>query len=404
MERKSWSQDSGTGPIPSPLSTRFPDIIALSVRTPENFSRALTKSTSGDSSDVDKLYEYGEQLNEANDKSLHVEAYKGIIRATKGSIKAKQLAALFIPWFFKFFPDLSSDAVYAHLDLCEEEVLGVGVQAIRGLPLFAKDMPENLGRIVDILARLLMAESLTGLFKHFSIQATTDEVIDENVRDKVLSFIKEKVFSLKAELLKPQEHMERHITDLIKKILQDVMSGEFKMFIQFLKSLSLFGGKASPKKIQELIEIPEGQADLDAQFDARPIFASDLIHVSDIDHIERFQTCISLAIPFFMRGGSNSRFLHYVAKHIHPALDKLPEERKLEILKNFAEISPIQRHRILARFFLQSQFVTVEASLCHGEQHRGRSLKDDEDTGLPAQNLNQLIKDNPFRVSHGIQR
>ncbi|GAB2228445.1 hypothetical protein Droror1_Dr00010284 [Drosera rotundifolia] len=308
-------------------------------------------SAAGDSSDVDKLYEYGEQLNEAYDKSLHVEAYKSIIRATKGSIKAKQLAAQLIPRFFKFFPDLSSDAVYAHLDLCEEEVLGVRVQAIRGLPLFAKDMPEYLGRIVDILAQLLMAEenverdavqkalmsllkqdvkeSLTGLFKHFSSQATLDEVIDENVRDKVLSFIKEKVFPLKAELLKPQEHMERHITDLIKKSLQDVTSEEFKMFIQFLKSLSLFGDKASPKNIQELIGITEGQADLDAQFD-----------VSDIDHIERFQTCISLAIPFFMRGGSNSKFLHYVAKRILPVFDKLPEERKLEILKNFAEISP----------------------------------------------------------------
>ncbi|KAL9270217.1 Apoptosis inhibitor 5-like protein [Drosera capensis] len=324
-------------------------------------------SAAGDSSDLDKLYEYGEQLNEANDKSLHVEAYKGIIRATKGSIKAKQLAAQLIPRFFKFFPDLSSDAVYAHLDLCEEEVLGVRVQAIRGLPLFAKDMPDYLGRIVDILAQLLMAEenverdavqkalmsllkqdakgvfhkkignivawhaaeALTGLFKHFSSQATTDEVIEENVRDKVLSFIKEKVFPLKAELLKPQEHMERHITDLIKKSLQDVTSEEFKVFIQFLKSLSLFGDKASPKNIQELIEITEGQADLDAQFD-----------VSDIDHIERFQTCISLAIPFFMRGGSNSKFLHYVAKCILPVFNKLPEERKLEILKNFAEISP----------------------------------------------------------------
>ena len=41
---------------------------------------------------------------------------------------------------------------------------------------------------------------------------------------------------------------------------------EFKMFIDFLKSLSIFGEKAPPESVQELIEIIEGQADLDAQF------------------------------------------------------------------------------------------------------------------------------------------
>lgn len=38
------------------------------------------------------------------------------------------------------------------------------------------------------------------------------------------------------------------------------------MFMDFLKSLTLFGEKAPPERVQELIEIIEGQADLDAQF------------------------------------------------------------------------------------------------------------------------------------------
>lgn len=41
---------------------------------------------------------------------------------------------------------------------------------------------------------------------------------------------------------------------------------EFEMFMNFLKSLSLFGEKAPPERVQELIEIIEGQADLDIQF------------------------------------------------------------------------------------------------------------------------------------------
>lgn len=57
----------------------------------------------------------------------NVKDYEGIIEAAKTSIKAKQLAAQLIPRFFKFFPDLSSRAVDAHLDLIEEEELGVSI-------------------------------------------------------------------------------------------------------------------------------------------------------------------------------------------------------------------------------------------------------------------------------------
>lgn len=49
--------------------------------------------------------------------------------------------------------------------------------------------------------------------------------------------------------------------------LQDVTGAEFNMFMDFLKSLSMFGEKAPPERIQELIEIIESQADLDAEFD-----------------------------------------------------------------------------------------------------------------------------------------
>lgn len=57
----------------------------------------------------------------------NVKDYEGIIEAAKTSLKAKQLAAQLIPRFFKFFPDLSSRAVDAHLDLIEEEELGVSI-------------------------------------------------------------------------------------------------------------------------------------------------------------------------------------------------------------------------------------------------------------------------------------
>ncbi|XP_077251174.1 apoptosis inhibitor 5-like protein API5 [Tasmannia lanceolata] len=294
--------------------------------------------------DVEKLYEYGERLNEAKDKTKQVSDYEGIIMGRQGSLKAKQLAAQLIPRFFKFFPSLADKAIEAHFDLCEEDELGIRVQAIRGLPLLCKDTPEYVSKIVDVLGQLLTAEenverdavhkalmsllrqdpkaSLTALFKYI-VEG------EESIREKVLNFIKDKVFPLKAELLKPREQMERHITDLVKKSLQDVTGAEFKMFMDFLRSLTIFGDGAPRERVQELIEIIEGQADLDAQF-----------NVSDIDHIDRLMSCLYMALPFFMRGASNSKFLSYLNKHIVPVFDKLPEERKLDLLKNLAESSP----------------------------------------------------------------
>ncbi|KAK3207032.1 hypothetical protein Dsin_021078 [Dipteronia sinensis] len=304
---------------------------------------------SDEANQIEKLYEFGERLNEAKDKSQNVKDYEGIIEASKTSLKAKQLAAQLIPRFFKFFPDLSSRACDAHLDLIEEEELGVRVQAIRGLPLFCKDTPEYLSKMVDILVQLLAADeiverdavhkalmsllrqdvkaSLTALFKH--IGSADEPSTDEFIREKVLSFIRDKVFPLKAELLKPQDEMERHITDLIKKSLEDVTGAEFRMFMDFLTTLSIFGEKAPQERMKELIGLIEGQADLDAQF-----------NVSDADHIDRLISCLYMALPFFLRGASGSKFLNYLNKHIIPVFDKLPEERKLDLLKAVAEISP----------------------------------------------------------------
>jgi hypothetical protein len=56
-----------------------------------------------------------------------VKDYQGIMDAAKTSIKAKQLAAQLIPRFFKFFPELSSQAVETQIDLIEQEELGVSL-------------------------------------------------------------------------------------------------------------------------------------------------------------------------------------------------------------------------------------------------------------------------------------
>ncbi|PHT35737.1 hypothetical protein CQW23_23437 [Capsicum baccatum] len=122
-------------------------------------TKLLAMADSSDEAIIEKLYECGERLNESKDKSQNVEDYENIIKAAKSSsVKAMQLAAQLIPRFFKYFPSLSVRAVDAQLDFCEAEELAVRVQAIRGLPLFCKDTPEHLSKIVDILVQLLTAD------------------------------------------------------------------------------------------------------------------------------------------------------------------------------------------------------------------------------------------------------
>lgn len=54
--------------------------------------------------------------------------------------------------------------------------------------------------------------------------------------------------------------------------LEDVTGAEFRMFMDFLKGLSIFGEKAPKERMVELIGIIEGQADLDAQFNVSSLF------------------------------------------------------------------------------------------------------------------------------------
>ncbi|PRQ58750.1 putative proteasome, subunit alpha/beta, apoptosis inhibitory 5, armadillo-like helical [Rosa chinensis] len=294
---------------------------------------------------IEKPYLFGERLN----KSQNMKDYQGFTNAAKMSLKYRQLAAQLIQRVLDFFPEFSSSspAIDIHLDLSERQVeqqLGVRVQASGGHPLFLKDTREYILKIVRILVQSLQADeyverdaarkalmallrsldvkaSFTALFKH--IGTVDDPSQDDVIREKFLSFIRDKVFPIKAEVLKLQEQMERHITYLIKKILEDVTGAEFRMFMDFLKSLNIFGEKAPKKCMVELIGIVEGQADLDAQF-----------NVSDADHIGRLISYLFMVLPFILDGASSSKFL------ILPVLDKLPNERRLELLKALAEVAP----------------------------------------------------------------
>jgi hypothetical protein len=64
------------------------------------------------------------------------------------------------------------------------------------------------------------------------------------------------------------------------------------------------------------------------------------VQITDADHIDRLMSCLNMALPFYVRGASNSKFLNYINKHLLPVFDKLKEDTELELLKNLTESSP----------------------------------------------------------------
>eukprot|EP01018_Ginkgo_biloba_P031756 Gb_05968 [translate_table: standard] len=94
---------------------------------------------------VDKLYEYDQRLNEAQEKAKNESDYIGILAEAKSSSQAKQLAAQLIPRYFKCFPSFSAEAINVHFDLCEDDELGVSSSILVILSGTHKKKTGNVG-------------------------------------------------------------------------------------------------------------------------------------------------------------------------------------------------------------------------------------------------------------------
>eukprot|EP00245_Coleochaete_scutata_P000113 TRINITY_DN10117_c0_g1_i1.p1 TRINITY_DN10117_c0_g1~~TRINITY_DN10117_c0_g1_i1.p1 ORF type:complete len:442 (-),score=107.20 TRINITY_DN10117_c0_g1_i1:436-1761(-) len=170
--------------------------------------------------------------------------------------------------------------------------------------------------------------SLATLFK--LINGGENAARNDDTREKVLHFIKEKVFPARTELLQPQAEMERFVSDLVKQSMQDASSEELEVFLNFLEKLSIFGNKADAAQVQELLQVVEAQVD----------FGAKVKEGEEGSCLDKLEACLKHSLPLFVRGGSNSRFLNFYNNNILPVFEKLSEEKKLSTLKNLAEMSP----------------------------------------------------------------
>lgn len=207
------------------------------------------------------------------------------------------LAAQFIGKFFKHFPQLQELAIDRQLDLCEDADAMIRRQAIKELPQLCKDNKENIPRISDSLAQLLVVAeagaelqqvhlSLEALVK-LDARATCSGIIsqvvagDEATREKGLKYLSTKFLTFGIS-----KEVEELLIVEIKKVLLDVTADEFHLCMTILGATKL--GKTITGH-NEMVQIAQDQAELNA-------VVSTVTYDDEI--VERFIQCANHALPF----------------------------------------------------------------------------------------------------------
>lgn len=296
---------------------------------------------------VEQLYKAFGVLADAKDKAGEHEAeYRLFMDAVKGTTGEKRLASQFMTRFFKYFPSLARETINSLFDLCEDADVMIRKQAIKDLPSLCRMCPEHTAQIAEALSQLLVTDDPTelsviqsSLVSLFTINAKgvvegmfqyilADHEDDENIREKVLKFLTQKLKTLPDDTL--DKDAEDYVVAQCKKVLLDVTKDEFLAVMEILRSLK---SMSTVQGRQQLIDIVTEQAELDHALEA-----------TDADCVDRLLQCIRTAAPLFSKNVHSKAFVKYVSEQTLPVLDQLasPDEEtnvQLDLLKLFAEIS-----------------------------------------------------------------
>ncbi|KAG0074594.1 Apoptosis inhibitor 5, partial [Podila epicladia] len=210
--------------------------------------------------DLDAIYDaYNEIMDAKENASQHSNAYLAIISASRGSEKAKIMAARYIPAFFKHFPDLHLKAIDGFFDLCEDESQAVRAfvvadsstarirqQAIKLLPALCKDGPQHTIKIADVLCQLLQLDdddlaTVQGALETLMLQSPREVlavifrqgVKGKELREKSLDFITNNVIATKETLFKDPE-VELFFVEEMQKAMESVPDEDFATFARII--------------------------------------------------------------------------------------------------------------------------------------------------------------------------
>ncbi|XP_020867764.1 uncharacterized protein LOC9326663 isoform X2 [Arabidopsis lyrata subsp. lyrata] len=195
-----------------------------------------------------------------------------------------------------------------------EKLLGKSeVKSICDIELICKHQPELRSKIIDVLVKYLNTEKPVesdAVQEVFMAMFHLDKEASLTAMLKHLADLKVPYFKERPSF----NELALYITNLTKRRISDILE----------KSLQ----KESEAELKRLAEYFEVKAGLDT-FD-----------VSDADYVDRFISCLLMAVPFFARGAPRSKYFEFVNRHhILHDFDKLSEHRKLDFLRALAEIS-----------------------------------------------------------------
>ncbi|CAG0921464.1 unnamed protein product [Notodromas monacha] len=350
---------------------------------------------------VQALYNNYEILDKNKDeKEVRTRAYLEIIAAVRGLPQEKQLAAQFIPRFFKQFLELGERPVEAMLDLCEDEDVNIRKQAVKALPSICRDAPENVFKIADVLAQLSQSDDnlelgvvFNALVSIFSIDpketirgifGQVQQNEQEIIRERCLKFMTAKM-QVWIEGGSMTKEVEEVITQEARKCLPDLNANEFLILMSILAQTKL---SKTVTGQQSLIDLVAEKMEVDVP-----------LKTLDAENIDRLLRCLREALPFFSTQSNSDKYVHYLITMVFPFLDDIAAEishLKIEIFKLFAELASFTSsdfatnhpEDLEAIYNAVVGLLVLPPQLKEGEEEESQKMGDDD--GEPNLELSQI--------------
>ncbi|KAG0351776.1 Apoptosis inhibitor 5 [Podila minutissima] len=289
--------------------------------------------------DLEAIYDaYNEIMDAKENASQHSDAYLAIVSASRGSEKAKTMAARYIPAFFKHFPDLHLKAIDGFFDLCEDESQAIRQQAIKLLPALCKDGPQHTIKIADVLCQLLQLDdddlaTVQGALETLMLQSPREVlavifrqgVKGKELREKSLDFITNNVIATKETLFKDPE-IELFFIEEMQKAMESVPDEDFATFARIIMN-------SGPYKTGKL-----DLADLLKTYIAH-ITSEKPFNTADEESIKRLLSTGKFSMPIFKRTISADPLLEFYAQNILPVAEfrKIDSKKKTSLLRLYSD-------------------------------------------------------------------
>ncbi|KAF7493288.1 Apoptosis inhibitor 5-B [Sarcoptes scabiei] len=296
-------------------------------------------------SNLAKLYEYYEELNEKRDFDTErsKKIFNSILDCTRGSSHEKQLSCQFISKFFPEFPSLQEEAIDAILDLCEDDDPYIRRRAIKELPNLCKNCSSIIVRITDILIQLLQSEDqlelsivyqslLTVANYNFEFFLTAifapliNENVDDSSRDLVMKFLESRFSYLNPDLF--NDKIDDLIINNFKKVLKNATKEECIIVMDILPKLKKF---KSFRGHRILVEMVEEMLDPDMK-------DFDVLNQDSIDKFMYFLRYVTQYVSFC----PSLKLFFFIGLKILPQFSLIRSQKNgidWEILKIFSELS-----------------------------------------------------------------